>query len=101
MSTNQIDDPKSGPSCKCGGKTWEWLDENGHYYQCEECGADTLPDEQTELALLRRVEAAARDFLRTRDSQLEEGLDDAEAVKRMFNTRRCLEALRNALEGEK
>ena len=38
MSTNQIDNPKQGPTCHCDGVTWEWLDETGHYYQCEMYG---------------------------------------------------------------
>jgi hypothetical protein len=38
MSTNQIENPKQGPNCKCGGTTWERLDDSGHYWQCEMCG---------------------------------------------------------------
>jgi DNA-directed RNA polymerase subunit RPC12/RpoP len=39
MSDNRIDNPRQGPQCKCCGTTWERLDDTGHYYQCEECGA--------------------------------------------------------------
>lgn len=38
MSTNQIDDPKQGPQCACGGATHERQDETGYYFQCEMCG---------------------------------------------------------------
>ena len=39
MSKNRLlDEEVEAGWCPCGGATWSRLDDNGNYYQCEECG---------------------------------------------------------------